>query len=237
MKKAGTIFLLCILYLGTAFVFFLLCAAGNRVVTVVSDQIEDSRRICIILDAGHGGEDGGAISCTGKPESSYNLQIALRLECVLNLMGLKTEMIRRTDTSVYTEGATIASKKVSDLKARVKTVNQTPDGLLVSIHQNTFPDRRCSGAQVFYASDEGSKALAKDLQDAICRILNPDSHRKAKQSSGVYLMDRITCPGILVECGFLSNPEEEALLASPAYQKKISGVIAAAVSTYCAKKD
>lgn len=207
-------------------------AIGSRSVTVFSEKKPVERQHCIVIDAGHGGEDGGATSCTGILESSFNLEIALRLQDLLHLLGYDTKMIRTTDTSIYTQGTTISQKKISDLKERVRIVNETENALLLSIHQNQYSDSRYSGAQVFYAGTAGSDALAKALQDAFVGTVNPGSNRKSKKSDGVYLMEHIDCTGVLVECGFLSNPEEESRLRSEKYQKKICCVIAAAVSTY-----
>lgn len=205
---------------------------GNQAVMTIAETKPMERNHRIIIDAGHGGEDGGAVSCSGLNESSYNLQIALRLDDLFHLLGFDTIMVRTTDTSVYTKGETIAQKKVSDLKQRVSIVSQTQNPLLISIHQNTFPESRYSGAQVFYAKTKGSDVLAKQLQEALVKNLNPGSSRKAKQSSGVYLLDKIQSPGILVECGFLSNPQEEAALRTPEYQKKLCCVIASTVAKY-----
>lgn len=205
---------------------------GSKTVSVVSRSAVDSSRRCIILDAGHGGEDGGAISYTGAYESQINLQITLRLQDLFQLLGYDTKMIRTTDISIYTQGETLASKKVSDLKERVRIANETENALLISIHQNNFQDSRYSGAQIFYNSKESSKALALQLQSAFVETLNPGSNRKAKQSSGVYLMEHIACTAVLVECGFLSNPQEETKLRSEQYQKSICCVIASSVSNY-----
>lgn len=202
---------------------------GSRAATVLAQSTPLPRRHCVILDPGHGGEDGGAVACTGKLESSYNLEIALRLDDLFHLLGYETKMTRKTDTAIYTQGQTISQKKVSDLKERVKIVNDTPNGVLLSIHQNTFSDNRYSGAQVFYAATDGSQALAEALQGALVTVLNPGSNRKAKKSDGVYLMERIDRPGVLIECGFLSNREEEAKLQSAVYQKQLCCVVAATV--------
>ena len=148
------------------------------------------------------------------------------------MLGYDTRMIRTTDTSVYTKGETIAQKKISDLKERVRIVNETENALLLSIHQNNFTDGRYSGAQVFYAGTEGSAQLAKLLQEQLVSALNPGSNRKCKKSDGVYLMEHIDCTGVLIECGFLSNVEEEAKLSCGTYQKKLCCVIAATVSQY-----
>lgn len=205
---------------------------GSRAVTVIAENAPMERKTCIIIDPGHGGEDGGATSCTGVLESTYNLSIATRLNDLMHLLGYETKMIRTTDTSVYTKGETIAQKKVSDLKERVRMVNETENALLLSIHQNNFPDGRYSGAQVFYAGTEGSRELAEQLQAAFVSTLNPGSKRKCKKSDGIYLMEHIEHPGILIECGFLSNPGEEAKLRDGNYQKNLCCVIAATVSKY-----
>lgn len=205
---------------------------GSRAITVISENMPVERQHCIIVDAGHGGEDGGATSCTGKLESSFNLEISLRLNDLLHLLGYDTAMIRTSDVSIYTKGETIAQKKVSDLKERVRIANETENALLLSIHQNTYPESRYSGAQVFYANTAGSQQLAKELQSGFAATVNQGSNRKSKKADGIYLMEHISCTGILVECGFLSNPEEEARLRSMEYQKKICCVIASSVSTY-----
>lgn len=205
---------------------------GNRVVSVISEGLSGSGRHCVIVDPGHGGEDGGASSCMGRLESAYNLEIALRLDDLLRLMGYDTKLIRREDVSVYTTGQTIAQKKVSDLKERVKTVNAARNGILISIHQNYFTDSRYSGAQVFYGNSDGSEALAKKLQASFVSALNPGSRRNAKQGKGIYLLEHVQYPGVLVECGFLSNPQEEALLRTDGYQKKLCCVIAASLNQY-----
>lgn len=230
-RRHGTLSLIAfyILIIG---LFLVSTGLGNRAVTVIAESISVEREHRIVIDPGHGGEDGGATSCSGRLESAYNLEIALRLNDLLHLLGYDTVMIRTTDTSVYTEGKTIAQKKVSDLKERVRIVNDTENALLLSIHQNNFSDGRYSGAQVFYARTEGSEALAKQLQTALVTALNPGSNRQVKKSDGIYLMEHIDCTGVLIECGFLSNVQEEAKLRSPEYQRKLCCVIAATVSRY-----
>lgn len=201
----------------------------SRCVTVFSGTQSLTHRI--ILDAGHGGVDGGATSCTGRLESGYNLEITLRLNDLLRLLGYETVLIRTEDESVYTEGNSISAKKISDLKERVRMANATQNGILVSIHQNYFPDSQYHGAVVLYGNEAGSKALAQHLQTLLVQTLNPGSHRKCKKAEGIYLMEHIRIPGVLIECGFLSNPQEEAKLCSPEYQKRLCCVIASALST------
>lgn len=229
MKRKASFVLFYMIVIG---LFLAGTVLGNRAVTAFAESRPVERLHCIVIDAGHGGEDGGATSCTGLPESRFNLEIALKVNDLFHLLGYDTRMIRTTDTAVYTNGATIAQKKVSDLKERVRIVNETENAILVSIHQNTFSDSRYSGAQIFYAATEGSEALAKAMQADFVTALNPGSRRQCKVASGVYLMEHIDCTGILVECGFLSNPEEEAKLRSGEYQKKLCCVIACCVSAY-----
>lgn len=217
---------------------FVLCAAiGSAIgisqaVTVFSEQSMVTNRKTVIIDAGHGGIDGGATSITGVYESHINLQIAMRLNDLMHLMGMHTVMIRTDDRSVYTNGTTIAQKKVSDLKERVRIVNQEEDCILISIHQNYFSDGRYRGAQVFYSPTQNSKELAEELQTLILSALNEDSNRRIKRGEGIYLLQHIRCPGVLLECGFLSNPEEESLLLTKEYQLKLCSVIANACSHF-----
>lgn len=205
---------------------------GSETTSVVAGLIPIERDHTIIIDAGHGGVDGGATSCTGVLESGINLEIALRLNDLCHLLGYDTVMIRSTDVSVYTEGETIAAKKVSDLKERVRIVNETENAVLLSIHQNTFSDSRYSGAQIFYAAAGESRELAEAMQAAFSQNVNPGSSRVCKKAEGIYLMDHIDCTGILVECGFLSNPAEEAKLRSADYQKQLCCVMATTAANF-----
>lgn len=205
---------------------------GSRAVTVISQEIPLERAHTIVIDPGHGGVDGGAVSCTGVSESKINLEISLRLNDLLHLLGHRTKMIRTTDISVYTSGQTIAQKKVSDLKERVRIIYETENAVLVSVHQNTFSDPKYSGAQIFYNTAGESQALADALQQCFAETLNPGSTRQSKRASGIYLMEQIRCTGILAECGFLSNPREEALLRNGGHQRKTAAVIAAALSNF-----
>lgn len=205
----------------------LLSRAGSAVAVFSS---ETSTAPIVVIDAGHGGEDGGAISVTGARESMLNLEISQRLNDLLHFLGVHTQMIRTEDISVYTEGDTIAQKKVSDIHNRVKAVEQTPHALLVSIHQNQFSESQYRGAQVFYA--QGSQELAELLQSDLAAQVDPRNHRQCKQAQGIYLLEHISCPAVLIECGFLSNPAEEALLRDASYQKKLASVIACTLASY-----
>ena len=208
---------------------------GSAVTSAVVQRIPVERDHTVVIDAGHGGEDGGAVSISGKPESIYNLEIALKLNDLFHLLGYRTKMIRDQDISVYRNGKTLAEKKVSDLKERVRMVNDTEGAILVSIHQNMFSDSRYHGAQVFYGPKGEGQALAERLQETFCQTLNPGSNRKSKKADGIYLMQHIHCTGVLVECGFLSNRKEAQNLEDPEYQRKICCVIGGTVGTFLTK--
>ena len=212
--------------------FILAGIGGGQAIRVISESAPIPDRKCVIIDPGHGGIDGGATSCTGVYESVINLEISLRLKDLMHLLGIQTSMTRTTDTSIHTVGDTIAAQKVSDLKNRVQIANESQNAILVSIHQNHFTDDRYSGAQVFYSDSNESANLAKKLQSTLVQTLNPGSKREAKRGEGIYLLQKTQIPAILVECGFLSNHPEEALLRSDTYQKKLSAVIASVCSTY-----
>ena len=220
------------------FYFLIICIfiaatyLASETTSVVAGLIPAVREHTIVIDAGHGGVDGGATSCTGVLESGINLEIALRLNDLCHLLGYDTVMIRSTDVSVYTEGETIAAKKVSDLKERVRIVNETENAVLLSIHQNTFSDGRYSGAQIFYAAAGESRELAEAMQTMFAQTVNSGNNRLCKKSEGIYLMDHIGCTGILVECGFLSNPAEEAKLRSADYQKQLCCVMATTAANF-----
>lgn len=221
-----------LMYVATIVCVLTLAQLGSRTVTVMVENEPVQRKYCMIIDAGHGGVDGGATSCTGFLESSYNLSISQRLSDLFHLMGWDTRMIRTTDISVYTKGETIAQKKASDLRERVRIVNETPNGILLSIHQNHYPDSKYSGPQVFYSDSQGSRELASKLQESMTGILGVESKRTCKKSKGIYLMEHIQRPGVLIECGFLSNPAEEARLRDSEYQKRLCGVIAVTVMDF-----
>jgi len=204
----------------------------NKSVTVFVESSSIDLGTCIVVDAGHGGVDGGATSCTGILESKFNLDVALRVNDLLHLLGRRTIMIRSEDISIYTEGESIAAKKISDLKERVRIVNETESAVLLSIHMNYFSDSRYYGPQVFYADTENSKSYAEAIQSALNSNLGSANKRTIKKASGIYLLEHIESPGILIECGFLSNQEEEAKLRDPEYQKKLSCLIAATTSTF-----
>ena len=189
---------------------------------------EEGASPVVVVDAGHGGEDGGAVAADGTVESGLNLAIARRVRDLLTFAGVPTTVTREGDAAIYDPGsATLREKKVSDLHNRVALVNELPGAVLLSIHQNSLPSSPSTrGAQVFWNRQEGAEELASSIQEA----LNAGHEKKAAQvPSSVYLMKEITAPGVLVECGFLSNAAETEQLKDPAYQTKLAAAIAAGV--------
>ena len=186
--------------------------------------------VTVIVDPGHGGEDGGAVAVDGTSESQRNLEIALRVNDLLRLTGQQTEMTREEDVSIHSAGAeTARQRKVSDLQNRVALVNGTENAVLLSIHQNSLPSSPVThGAQVFWNGQEGAEGLAKIVQARLNECVNLQRAKQAKPiDSSFYLMKKVTAPGIIVECGFLSNQEETALLHQPSYQLKLAVAITA----------
>ena len=232
MRKRNRTISLAFLYVFVLSAFLAVAVWGSRGVTVFNETAPFNDRNTIIIDAGHGYPDGGATSCTGVLECDINLQVSRRLNDLLIFLGMNTKMVRESESSVYTKGNSIGEKKISDLKNRVELINNTEDALLVSIHQNYFQDSKYHGAQVFYNEITESKLLAQILQKSFVENLNPGSKRQIKKASGIYLMEKVGIPAVLIECGFLSNPEEEHMLRNENYQKIICCVIASCISQY-----
>ena len=219
--------------LGAAFTLLLVLSAVAISFVLPPKSVQTSggtaaEKTVWVIDAGHGGEDGGAVGTDGSRESDINLAIARRLEGLLALLGEETRMTRTEDVSIHSEGAaTLREKKRSDLKNRVALVNSTQGAILVSIHQNSLPSsKRTHGAQVFYRKEEGSAALANAVQRALNETVNLENEKAEKAiDPSIYLMKSVTAPAILIECGFLSNEGVTALLKSADYQQKLAVVI------------
>lgn len=205
---------------------------GSQGVTVAAENRTIVPLRTIVIDAGHGGIDGGATSCSGVLEKDINLDIALKLNDVMHLLGYHTVLTRTTQDSIATEGNTIAAQKVSDMKNRLSMVNKIRNPIFISIHQNYFGNGKYHGAQVFYGNGDESKALAGVIQSSFLQTINKGSNRTIKPGSGIYLLEKIDCPAVLIECGFLSNQQEEAHLRDPVYQNRICAVIVTALGTY-----
>lgn len=204
---------------------FLVWTKGESVVQVTAPH--DAVRT-LVIDAGHGGFDGGAIGSNGTTEQDINLSIAKRVRLLASFFGVQTAMTREDENALgYDASRSIRDNKVTDIQAREQIVKSTSDPVFLSIHLNKFSDAQYHGAQVFYSTNHaGSRALAELLQDALIVGCDPTNTRQAKPADrNIYLMKTLECPAVIVECGFLSNPAEETLLGDPEYHKKLAASI------------
>lgn len=193
----------------------------------------------VFANASHGGFDGGAVAGDGTVEKDINLNISLTLAKFLKQNGFRVIMTREADVSTEdTESPQIASKKKNDLKNRLKLMSDYPDAVFVSIHLNKFTTSSAFGSQVFYSKSDESAVLADKIQKAIVSLIQPDNTRVNKQAtSSTYLLYNATVPAVLVECGFLSNASELALLKQPDYQNKMAFSIYTGILEYFKEKD
>ena len=192
--------------------------------------VADSRPL-ILLDAGHGGFDGGTVASDDTVEKDINLEVTTDLSVVLRLLGYRVAMTRDTDTALDDDPTkTIRERKRADMAARLALYDAA--SLVISIHQNHFTDSKYSGAQVFYNRNDTGQRLAEIMQTNLVQTVNRNSNRKSKKADGVYLMEHAQIPGVLVECGFLSNTAEDVKLRTPEYQKKLCCVIGATLSQF-----
>ena len=187
--------------------------------------------LCIVIDAEHGGIDPGIIGINNALEKDINLEIALKLEQKLEAAGIKIVMTRTDDTGLYSESST--NKKVEDMQERCKLIAESEPVFTVSIHQNSYVTEDIKGAQVFYyGQSEVGKELAETLQESLISLVDPDNHRQAKANESYYLLKKTTSPTVIVECGFLSNSDEAALLVTSDYQDTLVDAICQGIFAY-----
>lgn len=189
-----------------------------------------SDALTLVLDAGHGGFDGGAVSPNGVTEQEINLSITKKVELLARLFGIQTQLTRHDSNALdYQPGRAVRENKVADIKARQHICEQVENPIFISIHLNKFEQSRYFGAQVFYGEKHpDSKGIAEAIQEALKSGIQNGNHRVAKPAGdGIYLMRTLTCPALIVECGFLSNPEEETQLVQDAYQTQLAVCILA----------
>ena len=188
----------------------------------------------VILDAGHGGEDGGA-SFDGILEKDLNLSMVMHLRTLLESNGIKVVLTRETDTLLYDRNVDFQGrKKALDMAERLRIAQNTENAIFISLHMNTHPITSCRGLQVWYSENNAaSKLLALQIQEDV-KALQAQNDRQCKAAGGnIYLLRKLSCPAVLIECGFLSNPEEAKLLADPEYQKQLSLVIFSSILHWC----
>ena len=206
---------------------------GRKLVSgVSSDEVKTAKgQTCVVIDAGHGGNDPGKVSVDGSLEKDINLQIALKLQKFLQMQDVDVILTRDSDMGLYDENA--SNKKVQDMKNRVALIEEKQPALTVSIHQNSYHEEYVHGAQVFYyANSEKSKELAERIQQVMALELDRDNARQAKANDSYYLLKKTSSPIVIVECGFLSNYDEAQKLSSELYQEKVAWAVNLAVMQY-----
>lgn len=203
----------------------LACGLGIYSVTKVMNSLHTPASPVIIIDAGHGGMDGGATGISGALEKDINLSIAQKLCSLAQLGGYNAIMVRSTDRSVHEEGITgVRRQKVSDIHHRAALAKKYPEAVFISIHQNFFPQQSSWGTQVFYSTEnEQSRILAQKIQDNIREALQPDNKREIKAAgNNIYLLNHMDNPAVMVECGFISNAEDCQRLLQADYQQQLA---------------
>lgn len=219
-----------------SFVFMLATEISDKTVSTYNKVVIMPT---VIIDPGHGGEDGGTVSSKGVNEKDINLAISEKLQILMNLSGYGTVMTRDTDKLIYDgEPDTMREKKVSDIRNRLKIAENNPDAIFLSIHQNHFTESKYRGAQVFYAPEsEDSKALAEKIQNSVIGKIQPDNTRMIKESTDdVYILYNAKSTAVMVECGFMSNPSEALLLEDESYQMKMAVAIISGTTDYIKNK-
>ncbi|MBQ8299026.1 MAG: N-acetylmuramoyl-L-alanine amidase [Clostridia bacterium] len=205
----------------------------------VIDATANLEQVTIVVDAGHGEPDGGAVSANGVKESDLNLMIAKKLRDKLKEENFNVVMTRENENNVADstmQNSSIREIKTADLNNRVKIANGSDALLLVSIHMNKFQDSKYRGWQTFYSQNsEKGKLLAESIQESIKESVEIENNRTALKIDGIKIIDKSTIPAVIVECGFLSNPEECALLQNDEYQEKLAEGIKSGIEKYLSK--
>ena len=192
-----------------------------------------SENIAVVIDAGHGGEDGGAVGVSGTLEKDINLNIAKMIYDLFAITDIDAVMTRTDDYLLYEESQS-SRKKYFDVRNRVELANKFSSPVFLSIHQNKFPIAKYKGLQVYFSGNNSdSKIVAECIQNKTKIYLQKDNNRMIKQGGrNIFVLQNLECPAVLVECGFLSNPEDEANLNNPEYQKQIAFIIFSSVIDY-----
>lgn len=229
-----TALLLVLTILFASFIGFL---SKDRIKKTLEASTEPSG-ITVILDAGHGGEDPGASTSFGAYEKDINMEITLIIGEMLKEKGYNVVYTRTEDKLLYTEEENVKGlRKINDLKNRCKVAEGYDDPIFISIHQNSFAKERYSGLQVYYSvGNEESYSLASAVQNRVISDVQPNNNRRVKEGKNIYLMEKLRCTSVLIECGFLTNPEESRLLCEKEYQKILSFSIVCGIIEYIERK-
>ena len=229
-----------VIILFTAFLISLSIISLKQIDFATTSAIKESEYPTVIIDAGHGGEDGGAVAADGTVEKDINLSISLKLNEILTTLGYKTRMVRTADISIYDKGTeTLRNKKISDIHNRANMMNEYDDCIYVSIHQNKYSSAGVNGAQTFYSpNDDKSMFLAQFIQTSIKTHIQPENDKTVKKSgTNIYVLYNATKPAVMVECGFLSNPAELEKLKNDEYQSKMAFCIASGIVNYFSSEE
>lgn len=206
------------------FLFFLLSVIAIMNCYFYFSEATNPEDVVVVIDAGHGGNDPGKVGVSNVLEKDVNLSIALILKDKLEEKGFQVILTRENDESLATSGAT--NKKSSDMNNRIEIINGVKADCLISIHQNSYSSSSVKGAQVFYhGTSAESRELAEAIQKSLIENVDSNNHRKAKEGSDYFILRKSVCPGVIVECGFLSCPEETAKLVDEGYQNKLADAI------------
>ena len=218
------------LVMGIAFIaaaFFL----AREGAAAVSNAQAAKQKVCIVVDAGHGGADPGKVGINGVLEKDLNLAIAKKLKALLEKKQYRVVMTREKDAGLN-DSAT-DNKKVQDMRRRCEVIAKEAPVFTISIHQNSYPEEYVKGAQCFYfGQSEDGKRLAETLQESLRNTLDPENKREAKANESYYLLKKTPSPTVIVECGFLSNGAEAALLMTEEYQQKVASAVCDGICNY-----
>lgn len=209
---------------------------GKEAVSYVAGRgTAGEEKLCVVIDAGHGGDDPGKVGINGAKEKDINLKIALILKKYLEEEGIEVVLTREADQGLYNDGA--SNKKVQDMKRRIEIIEKAGPVITVSIHQNSYPAENVHGAQVFYygTSAEG-KRLAESIQEQMVTCLDPENRRSVKANESYYLLKKTDIPIVIVECGFLSNGKEAEKLCDEDYQDRAAWAIHMGIMQYLNKR-
>ncbi len=215
-----SLFFCTVLILSGAFFRPLVAADMNK--DFLAASAEMTEKPTVILDAGHGGIDSGAVSVSGAEEKNLNLEVAKKIGSFLESAGVNVLYTRSGDEMLSSDRG--KTRKTKDLLGRVQIAKDNPKAVFVSIHMNTLPIQKYSGLQVFYSDQNtANHPLAQEIQNTVISLIQPKNERKAKNADGkIYILDRISQPAVLIECGFLSNAEEDLLLQNDEYQSRLA---------------
>ena len=194
---------------------------SRKLSQIVTNEVETEKKQIIVLDPGHGGEDPGKVGVNGALEKDLNLLVAKKVREQLEILGIEIVMTREEDV--------MSGSKVEDLEKRIKLIEKAKPDLVVGIHQNSFTDSKASGAQVFYyAESEKGKEAATVMQEEL-KAVDPENIREIKGNSSFFMLKKSKAPTIIVECGFLSNPEEAERLVTDEYQEQLADAICSGI--------